>query len=439
MAIQDTDNSIRDLEDERDRLFKGSPSQDVIRFSELVDEKKRLEHEIDELNKKFIESKIIPSLDLLLLNCIIKSGLENAKEEKTTQEDFDTSAEVIKSTLIDDYTGILFGQDDLYLIKKDVDIDKDKLDKLENLGLRQKEGKETKTESIKVFKEYGDTAKKIRTIFLKDYKKKFDDKNKKLMRVNQEIAQIGDTTKNRELKQKYEKFLEIEKRINDQNKLKRDIEKEKERIEWDISELRDKRDDNEENKEEIDKTREKIDYTQELLEISKKTREKFLSDLLHYVNRKASEFLQNTVKDSYRFNTIEIDSDYKLKIKQKNGEALEDRQINRGNLQISLMSFFFGLSGFLEKKIPYIIDDPLIRLDPGHDKRLIEQLSKTHEQLIFHLIPGKEYTEESFKWLKHNINTQNWIYRENYNNMEEISYTECKNPDKKVDFDIGLF
>jgi len=175
------------------------------------------------------------------------------------------------------------------------------------------------------------------------------------------------------------------------------------------------------------------------LDISKKTREDFLDDLLSYVNKAASEFLRGTVKETNRFHSIEIDSNYKFKVKQKNDKPLEEKQINRGNLQISMMSFFFGLSKFLGKEIPYVIDDPLLRLDPGHDKRLIEQLSKTNDQLIFHMIPGKEYTTDSFNWLKPYINIQNWLYREKYKGLEFTSYVEHKDAEKIVYFDIDKF
>ena len=177
-----------------------------------------------------------------------------------------------------------------------------------------------------------------------------------------------------------------------------------------------------------------------LADISKKARERFLSTLIDFVNDKASEFLRKTVKDKYRFNSIEIDTNYRFHVKQKNGVPLRQNQINKGTLTISMLSFFFGLSSYLEKEIPYVIDNPMIRLDPGHDKRLIEQLVKTSDQVILHLIPGKEYTSESFSWLKPYINVQNWIYRNEYEKRDDlISTTERKNEDSKVDFDIDKF
>ena len=104
-----------------------------------------------------------------------------------------------------------------------------------------------------------------------------------------------------------------------------------------------------------------------------------------------------------------------------------------------MLSFFLGLSQFLEKGIPYVIDNPLIRLDPGHDKRLIDQLNKSNNQIILHLIPGKEYTSENYKWLKHNLNTQNWIYRNIYMDKELISTIKLQDSNKFITFNIDEF
>ena len=300
-------------------------------------------------------------------------------------------------------------------------------------------GEGIKSLSINIFGNYKKQIDELNKDFKND-KKDFDGTMKELMKVRNEIKKIGDTTKNKELKDKYEKFRKFEKQIVEKKNLQEEIEEEiKEEIEKEIKELRDQLERDEGQEKEIEQIEEKKKATQILLDISKKTREEFLDDLLAYVNRTASESLRSTVKDTDRFHSIEIDSNYKFKVKQKNGKVLEEGQINKGNLQISMMSFFFGLSKYLRKKIPYVIDDPLLRLDPGHDKRLIEQLSKTNDQLIFHLIPGKEYTTDSFKWLKPYINIQNWLYREKYRGLELVSYVESKDVEKIVYFDIDKF
>jgi len=437
-AIKQLERGILELISEKKNLFKASPSPEVIKFSELVNKRDDLEKMTIDLNKRFKESNIISDMDLLLLYVVIDDAIKKLNQRPTTKEEFNFSSTVIKSSLGENYSGILFGKkEDTNLIKKGARIWDEDLDDLEKLDLGSGEG--IKTHVIETFRYYEEQANKQRDNFGK-YKKDFDKTMKELMKVRNEIRQIGDTTKNKELKDKYEKFRKFEKQIKEKVNLQEEIkEKIEEEIEKDIKDLRDELKRDEEQKREIKQIEEKRKETQILLNISKKTREEFLDDLLASVNRTASESLRSTVKDTDRFHSIEIDSNYKFRVKQKNGEALEERQINKGNLQISMMSFFFGLSKYLRKKIPYVIDDPLLRLDPGHDKRLIEQLSKTNDQLIFHMIPGKEYTTDSFNWLKPYINIQNWLYREKYKGLEFISYVERKDAEKIVYFDIDKF
>lgn len=437
-AITQLGGEIQDLRKEKQRLFKASPSDEVIKFSELVDKRDELEKKTLELNKRFKESNIISDMDLLLLECVIDDAIKKLNQKQATKEEFESSSTVIKSSLGENYSGIFFGKkENTHLIKEGARIWNEDLDDLEKLGLGSGEG--IKTHAIETFRDYEEQANKQKDTFGK-YKKDFDTTMKELMKVRNKIKYIGETTKNRELKDKYEKFKKIEKQIVEKKNLQEEIKEEiEEEIEKEIKKLRDQLECDEEQEKEIRQIEEKKKATQILLDISKKAREEFLDDLLSYVNKAASEFLRGTVKDTDRFHSIEIDSNYKFKVKQKNGEALEERQINRGNLQISMMSFFFGLSKFLGKEIPYVIDDPLLRLDPGHDKRLIEQLSKTNDQLIFHMIPGKEYTTDSFNWLKLYINIQNWLYREKYKGLEFISYVERKDAEKIVYFDIDKF
>jgi len=437
-AIRKLKEDGQKLEKEKKNLFEVSPSPEVKKFSELVNKRDNLEKKIVELNKRFIESDIISNMDLLLLDCVVDDTMKKLNQKQTTKEEFEISTTVIKSSLEKDYSGLFFDEkENTHLIKKGARIWNEDLDDIEKLSLESGEG--IKSLSINIFGNYKKQIDELNKDFKND-KKDFDGTMKELMKVRNEIKKIGDTTKNKELKDKYEKFRKFEKQIVEKKNLQEEIEEEiKEEIEKEIKELRDQLERDEGQEKEIEQIEEKKKATQILLDISKKTREEFLDDLLSYVNKTASEFLRSTVKDTHRFHSIEIDSNYKFKVKQKNGKALEERQINRGNLQISMMSFFFALSKFLGKQIPYIIDDPLLRLDPGHDKRLIEQLSKTSDQLIFHMIPGKEYTTDSFNWLKPYINIQNWLYREKYIGIELISYAECKDAEKIVEYDINKF
>jgi len=58
------------------------------------------------------------------------------------------------------------------------------------------------------------------------------------------------------------------------------------------------------------------------------------------------------------------------------------------------------------------------------------------------MIPGREYTKDSYEWIKPYINTQNWINRKRetkrrFNKM--TSSVDVMNPNKFVEFDIDKF
>jgi len=437
-AINHLEREIQSKKEEKQGLFY-SVSPEIKKFSELVDEKDKLEEEIIKLNKQFVESNIVADMDLLLIYCIVDDAIEKLNQKQTTKEEFETSSIVIKSSLGKDYSGIFFDdKKNTCLIKVGARIWDEDLDNLEKLNLKSGEG--IKSNSMSTFKKYKKKISKLKLDF-EDYKNDFDGTIKALMMVENKIKLIGDTTENRELKDKLKKYNDIEDIIRDKKEVQHEIREKKKLIKKEIEELRNELKLNEEQKKKIEQIIKKQNETQILLNIAKKSREEFLHELLSYINKTASESLRSTVKyeDKQRFHSIEVDSNYQFRVKQSNGKALKERQINLGYLQVSMMSFFFGLSKFLGKKIPYVIDDPLLRLDPGHDKRLIKQLCKTSDQLIFHMIPGKEYTTDSFNWLKPYINIQNWLGREEYKGLDYISYAECKDPDKKIYFNIDKF
>jgi DNA sulfur modification protein DndD len=372
-----------------------------------------------------------------LLSKIIEKTIEKLSAKQTTEEEFESSIKLLKSSITNNYSGILLKDyDGTKLIKKGTKILDDCLEDCDCLALGKGEG--SKSISLQTFFDYRDKSVSQKNTF-EGYRKKFTSLLNDLINTKNELINRGDTTQDREAKKKYDQYIKIESQIKDKQDTKSDIEGTIREIEKEIKELRDKLKADENQKREIDSIKKKQEKTSELIKIAQNSRSKYLDTLLNQVNKLSSEFLREVVKDKNRFHSIEIDSNYHFKVKQRNGNELEEGQINRGNVQLSMMSFFFGLSKFLAKKIPYVIDDPLLRLDPGHDKRLIKQLSTINEQIIFHMIPGKEYTTDSYKWLKSHINIQNWLFRQNYRDISEVSYTETKNPDEMIEFDIDKF
>lgn len=425
-----------ELQKEKSELFQGLPSEEVKKFSELVDKKDELEKEINQLNDEFYENCPVSNIDLVFLTNIINKSVNKLSKKQTTEEEFESSAELLKTSIENEFSGIFFNDNNLKLIKKGTNISNDCLENVDCLKLGKGEG--LKNIILPAFIKYKDKSESQKAKFL-SLKQKFESLQNDLVKVSSQLTRMGNTSQDREAKKKFDQYKKIEKQIDEQITRNQEINDAINDINSEINDLRNKLEADESQEHEIKTIKDKKNNTQKFLEIAKESRGKYLDNLLTQVNKLASEFLRETVKDKNRFHSIEIDSNYHFKVKQKNGSILEEGQINRGNVQLSMMSFFFGLSKFLAKEIPYIIDDPLLRLDPGHDKRLIQQLSTINEQIVFHVIPGKEYTSDSFGWLKPHINTQNWLYRGIYNAIAEVSHAEPKNPEKMIEYDIDKF
>lgn len=442
-AISELNGEIKKWGNGKKDIFPRSPSGRVKRFSDLVDERDGLETEINDLNKEFKNKmfenkKLISKIHLLFLKDHIDKSLDKLEKEEVTKSDFEASVAIIKSAVERNYSGIVFSGEENALIKDATKIGRKNLEDINKLNLVEG-GSEIKTDEIKVFDKYKKQIENLSGLF-SDFKNKIDKKLNALLEVRNKIRQIGDTEKNKELKRKFNLFNKLEKNIEENRNRIEEIVEAKEDLKGEIGELTEELHLSQEQEKKIKSRKDKQEKTKILLEIVKTTRAEFLKDLLSEVNKNSSKFLRETVKDVKRFYSIEVNSDYQLNIKQKNGQILPEAAINRGSLQIALMSFFFGLSNYLGRDIPYVIDDPLIRLDPGHDKRLLTQLAKSKSQLIMHLIPGKEYTPESFKWLKFHTNVQNWIYREKYRTFDmNRSYVKAVNPGQMIEYDIDKF
>lgn len=432
-AAKNLRKEIEDLRREAKRLFKGKPSGEVKKLSELVDQREGLENSIKELNEKFKGSDLLSKMDLLLLRDIVEEVVDKLEVSPTCKNEFERSSMIVKSSLGGKYHGIYFDNENTRLIKKTAKIPSRQLEGSEKLKLRKGEG--TKGDSLRVFQDCRSQTEEVHQSFM-DMKKDLDDKQDQLLKVRSDISQIGETLENKELVDKWKELEKIDKRIGQKKDILEKTESRLDELDKDIVSLGQDMKQDTELREVLDEIDERVEFTETLLEASRKARSDFLKELLSAVNKTSSEFLRATVKDKDRFHSIEIDSDYRFTVKQKNGKPLSERQINKGNLQISMMSFFFGLSGWLDWRIPYVIDGPLLRLDQGHDRRLIEQLSRTNDQLIFHMIPGKEYTTDNYRWLASHVNIQNWINRRK-DAIGRVSYIEKQDPDSMIEWDVN--
>jgi len=439
IAVEEYEHRIKVNKGKIRKLFlKSKPSPEENRIYSLLKNREELESKIDNLNEKYTIEGIASNLDLKLLEPIMDEVIRSVSRETSSKEEFDNSSELIKTTLGINYKGIMFNnKGNNKLIKKSANIDSKELDDTDTLNLKEEGG--NKSDFIRTLNKYSDLLQTEKEKFDRIYEKHKELKGT-LLKIKNEINQIGETTRTKDIKEKINEYKKMKKQNEEYDKEKVKIQEKIKENDEEIKELEKEIEINEDQKKDIEKIRKRKKITENLLDISRESRKSYLDQLINFVNKKASQFLRNTVKENYRFNSLEINTDYQFKLKQKNGEELNQNQINKGTLTISMLSFFIGLSNYIGKKIPYVIDNPMIRLDPGHDKRLIEQLADSKDQIILHLIPGKEYTDYNYKWMRPKINIQNWIYRNEWEERDDlISTIERKKRSELIEFDIDEF
>ena len=116
------------------------------------------------------------------------------------------------------------------------------------------------------------------------------------------------------------------------------------------------------------------------------------------------------------------------------------QQLNKGTLEQAFFCFLLSLPMYAAStQIPLFLDNPLMRLDAGNKKRLVEALVSIDSQVIMNLIPGTEYIPDQYdRWLKQYVNTQNWCNKTDdtkYNTEFSINNEQPQDPKKAIDYE----
>ncbi len=436
-AILELEGDIEKLEKKKKQLLpKGRLSPDDEKLKELMDNENQADEDIKRLNKQFEEDTTsIQDFYLLFLKEIIDESVEFLKTKNTTKAEFDSAIEIVKSTIEGKYSGVLIDEGQTQLLRRGINI-RDR--ELENLGeITLEEGSGMKSRMTQELKLAGDDWKKTSENFNQQYSSYRDAQRKSDMARNL-LRQIGKTEENKERKEKIEEFLGINKKIKAIREVIEDTEKKLTEIIKNREKLEKRGIIDKENKIKIEIIEINIEKTDHMKLIVVKSKKVFLSKLLEAVNADSSEFFRTVRRrDETRLHSIVVDSDYMLYVKNINNKVIIQKTINKGNMQIALMAFFFGLSKYLKFTLPYVIDDPSIRLDPGHDRRMLQHICNSEQQIIMHMIPGREYTKDSYGWLEPYLNTQNWINKKKDERSDHmISSVTKKDPNNFVEFDI---
>lgn len=439
LAVQNIERRIKKLDEQKRELFpKGRLSPGERRLKELMDRQQGAEEEIKELNKQLEDNtSLISSMYLLYLKEIIEKSNSMLTKTQTTKAEFDSAISTLKSTLDGKYAGVLVLEDESMLIRSGAKLRSAELEKATKLKLG--EGAGIKVRALQEFDESMKKARQTEGVFVA-LQTRYKDARKRLSEARNLLKQVGDNEKNQKLKGKVDKFIEYDNEIEQLKPILEETNLEISKIDARIGELSKDQKATKEAEDEVRSIEARKEVALYMKKVTDLTKKRFLEQLLADVNKNATEFFKGVVRaDESRLNSVVVDSDYSLNVKNDKGETIDPSTISKGNTQIALMAFFFGLSKNLQNKLPYIIDDPIIRLDIGHEKRLIQHLCAGDQQIIMHMIPGREYSEYSYGFLKPFINTQNWINRARHKGKaisELKSSVQRMDREKFVPFDI---
>ena len=444
-AITDEQNDIKDLEEEKKKLFSQSPTQKEQEIFKNFHADDQLTQEKKTLEESFLSGSFIGKVDHIFLSEIITSCITKLQNQPFSKADFDTSANIIKSVLGGKkYCGIMIEGNKVELVDNTVypSLSKNVLKDVGELSLTAGTAASTRSGDLTLFGSHDvQSTAQIESIIDKHIVP-FLEKQDEQRQIRQKNHQLGGNDKT--LVAKIESFNGFVEEITTRNSRivilqNQIIELGKAKIELEKKQTysKDKQNDILQHEEII----KKITAMQEDFENAHTALSR---ELIQSVTEQASKTFIGIMKDGKtRYKGINITDDYDLQILDIDGNSLHvPDQISSGTLELALFCFLLSLPSYVQTHIPLFIDNPFMRLDAGHESRLLKQLVSFGSQIIMNLIPGREYMPNNFKlWLNQCINTQNWIDRKDDTQYHTNSYVHTvKNydPNKVIDYDVEL-
>jgi len=410
-SVGDRLKEISNWEDEQRKLYPSgiSPSENNLKkiLDTIQEAKINRENLADDFKK---DSELIENTHLIFLREILDKSIQKLNSTSTTKQEWDAALDVIKSTITGKFAGIYFDSEDPYLIDRGVELKESDKKNFEGLSLIDGQGR--KMDELAELNNQKNTADDVRQKIF-DYRDQYNKLTSDITQARQELKVFGEKEDNTTIQNNVKSYQELEENIQDVKTNCREVEGEIKDLQNQLDDLEQKREKNKEIEEKISEINKKISRAEGIHSIVDETCRTFIEELLLEVTKNASKFFLDVIKDGHkRYSGIKIDSDYELNILDRDGRVMDkDTQVSAGTLQIGLMAFIYSLPAEFQQ-IPYVIDNPLMRLDWGHQKRLVSALIDKGHQLVMHLIPGSEYSPTSYEWLAPNINTQNWIKKE---------------------------
>ena len=438
-AIKRTKGEIKEFESKKQKLFPQAPNQ---KEKEIVDKFKihdKLEDEKTELEKTFETKQLAKKAQHIFLSQIITKCVEITENLPISKEQFDAATKLIQQALGTAYSGITTDGEINLLDRAAYPKLKSDLKDVNTLTLPSGGGSTTMLDDLALFKAYNqktnteiDSISKLVALF--------DGKVAGQRSVKQQLTQLGATAQ-RGIVDKLNDWQGYVGQITDKKTWIAETERELIVTRKEIEEMEGSQEMDKKSEDAIAHLDTKIGNINSVLDVWSKTDNAYSKELIDKVSAKASELFLKIVKDGKKYKGIKITDDYEIQILNINGEVIHKiQQLNKGTLEQAFFCFLLSLPMYAAStQIPLFLDNPLMRLDAGNKKRLVEALVSIDSQVIMNLIPGTEYIPDQYdRWLKQYVNTQNWCNKTDdtkYNTEFSINNVQPQDPKKAIDYD----
>lgn len=124
----------------------------------------------------------------------------------------------------------------------------------------------------------------------------------------------------------------------------------------------------------LDKSESSFIHSKKIIELSKQFRTLQMSKKLLHVQNEASKILNLIFRKNNYISTIDIHPEtYEVKLKDRNNHLIEKRTLSAGEKEILLISIIWAIFNISGKKVPFIFDTLLGRLDKTHKAALLTE------------------------------------------------------------------
>lgn len=137
--------------------------------------------------------------------------------------------------------------------------------------------------------------------------------------------------------------------------------------------------------------------------------EKLQDELSKQHKQKLEELFSKKLNELMRkenfFDKVEIDADFNINIYRDVSECGEMQEIDKegmsmGEKQIFVMALYWSLMQLTNKRVPFVMDTPLARIDAAHRERIVRHFFNELDGQVFIFSTDKEIVWEDIELLK---------------------------------------